>query len=866
MKRGLLVLFSISWFLGFSQKNLSGHVIQAVDSVKISGANVILKDSRTLKTVGFSSTNEKGFFKISLPNNPDSVLLKVSNVGYTPFEQIISTSKGEITIPLFFSEIELREVIIKKSPILEVNDTLVYDVKSFKSQEDQVIGDLIARLPGIQVEPDGRIKFQGKDINKYYIEGLDLLEGRYSIANRTVKIDDIKSIEVYQNHQPIRMLDSLEFSDRAALNLVLKNNRTVVHTAEIGAGLAPLLGHVKTSTILFKPTFQLMATLEANTIGVDLSNLTSDFTDPETIENQPPKLNILSPSTPTFDTRRWLVNEDVQGTFHSLNKLKNGFQVKTFASYGRNHSKLTGTSETAFFDTFQEIARLKESRVASVGSNQLKLEFVAERNNEKQYAKNKLTFFNESNISSGLIDAPLNDLNQQVNSPRYTVRNTFDKYIKLKRQLLTLQTDVSYMSDRQNLRILDDSTQTSRQYVIQQGLHSDLFLSKIQIGSKFRFKKLNIRYSIGNHINLQRASSSFGTDQDIHQNPNNLTFNQVNTYLQSHAERKVAGYQIIIGCKFNTTHLTAKAVLKEDIKSQTYFFLEPHLSVNKRFSHFWSSDLSFHRGMKFGSAFDYFNQEILLNYREGQIGVDEFQTRIIQTASFSITYKDVVKNIFGGYSATLTAMDQNLISTTAISNDGQTLVGLKPLDNGNTMLRQDIRLSKFWRDAKVNLSFQAAYISNSQEILVNSIKNTFFSNTIEPSLNVTYQPLKTFKWVMEGQLQRTKITSNVTGLHRNNQANLTAKLLYFPSENISIQLQNENYVTQFGDLKPLYNRFVHADIWFDLKGKVSQVKLSFTNIFNEREFNIIQNQSLVTSVTNFSMRPFQVLGTVKFRL
>jgi hypothetical protein len=194
------------------------------------------------------------------------------------------------------------------------------------------------------------------------------------------------------------------------------------------------------------------------------------------------------------------------------------------------------------------------------------------------------------------------------------------------------------------------------------------------------------------------------------------------------------------------------------------------------------------------------------------------------------------------------------------------LVGLKAFDNSNSNIRQDIRLSKFWRDSKTNLSVNAALINNSQEIFVNTVMNKFFTYTFMPSLTVSSQPMKAFKWVIEGQLLRSKISSEITGLHRNNQANLISKILYFPSDRVSLQLQNENYVTQFGNLKPLYNSFVNADMWLDLKGKISQVKLSLSNILNEREFNIIANQNLFTSVTNFNMRPFQVLGTVKFTL
>jgi hypothetical protein len=56
-------------------------------------------------------------------------------------------------------------------------------VNSFSKEQDRSIGDVLKRMPGIEVLPDGKILYQGKAINKYYIEGLDLLEGKYNLAN-----------------------------------------------------------------------------------------------------------------------------------------------------------------------------------------------------------------------------------------------------------------------------------------------------------------------------------------------------------------------------------------------------------------------------------------------------------------------------------------------------------------------------------------------------------------------------------------------------------------------------------------------------------------------------------------------------------
>ena len=63
----------------------------------------------------------------------------------------------------------------------------------------------------IDVLPDGKILYQGKPINKYYIEGLDLLEGKYNLANKNLPYNQVSKVQILENHQPIKVLDSLVF-------------------------------------------------------------------------------------------------------------------------------------------------------------------------------------------------------------------------------------------------------------------------------------------------------------------------------------------------------------------------------------------------------------------------------------------------------------------------------------------------------------------------------------------------------------------------------------------------------------------------------------------------------------------------------
>ena len=78
-------------------------------------------------------------------------------------------------------------------------------------------------MPGIDVKDNGSIEYQGLAINKFYIEGNDLLGGKYGVATNGISANDIGMVEVLENHQPMQVLSGIGLSDQAAINLKLKN-------------------------------------------------------------------------------------------------------------------------------------------------------------------------------------------------------------------------------------------------------------------------------------------------------------------------------------------------------------------------------------------------------------------------------------------------------------------------------------------------------------------------------------------------------------------------------------------------------------------------------------------------------------------
>ena len=162
-----------------------------------------------------------------------------------------------------------KEVTVKAPSISARSDTINYNVSAFISQSDRNVEDLLRKLPGITVQANGQIKYQGKPINKFYIEGLDMLEGRYSLVTRNIAADQITMVQVYENHQPVRLLKEIDFSDKTALNIILKNKKMIrpVGNALLGGDMTQNLYIVPKYSVLWQTISVNCSSLQRQTIA-----------------------------------------------------------------------------------------------------------------------------------------------------------------------------------------------------------------------------------------------------------------------------------------------------------------------------------------------------------------------------------------------------------------------------------------------------------------------------------------------------------------------------------------------------------------------------------------------------------------------
>ncbi len=116
----------------------------------------------------------------------------------------------------------MEEVFVKDPMMFRKGDTIVHDVEQFANKNDRTLADVIKRMPGLEIDESGKIKYQGKDVNQFTVEGKDLMQGRYGIIPNAIPHKDVGKLEVIENNQPIKILKDKVPSENAGINIKLK--------------------------------------------------------------------------------------------------------------------------------------------------------------------------------------------------------------------------------------------------------------------------------------------------------------------------------------------------------------------------------------------------------------------------------------------------------------------------------------------------------------------------------------------------------------------------------------------------------------------------------------------------------------------
>lgn len=877
----LSILLGIN-FYSFSQIIVTGRVLDD-NNMPLSSVNITLYKKGNPSIIAFAIPDKEGRFSLKYNAiHNDSFVLKAALLGYgTKSVNFVAGVQTEFTFQLSPTPINLPEVKVQNQPVWQRKDTINYNASEFKQRQDRVIGDIIARLPGMEVTPGGQIKYNGKPINKYYIEGLDLLEDKYGIANNNLPADAVDKVQVLENHQPVRVLDSVQFSDRAALNIKLKNNAKlrIIGRAKAGVGLSPLLGEAETTPMLFKKAFQFITTYKYNNTGLDntreiTSQNISDYIN--AIQNGAVKndlVAVVSPGPPPLQSQRWLFNNAHVATGNFLVPLSKTYQLRTNLSYVNDFQKQESSLQTKFYlpdDTLQ----IKETNSFKGYLNKLQTDFTLMANQPDYYLKNQLRFqgYWSAEASRLITDR---EINQRLSNPFFNVSNDFSLLKTRKKVIKEFGSYIGFVNMPQQLNILPGlyenllnnnmPYEAIQQKATLQTVYTDNFISL-----RMRKSKFGSRHKAGFNFQSQQYLTELfkvisGGKQSIADTfQNNLHWKRWRFYVDNDWSYENQKWRLSLSLPVNYTVINYfdNGLVTGQKKSALLF--RPFFSVMYQLNPKWNlaTSLSFNRD--FDDIRNVPAGYVLKNYRSFANNNTTLAEYDILAASASVTFRNPLKIIFLNIGINYSISKSNLLYRQIFNGNLQTLLA-QLSDNDAERLTFSGRLSKYFIDIKTSVSINGGYTFGSQEQLQQEklvqfknrdysagfSLNTKFSSKVSLDYRVNYS-----KYFSKSQLQqRSADVENV-----NQRVNFN----YLPAGQIILKISAEHYYLQ--NNFSLSSNYFFGDLGILYKPKNSKIDIegSFQNIFNNKEFATASISNNVETVSVLLLRPRQVIVKVGF--
>jgi len=239
----LLVVFTISAFSQSKNFKISGAIVTESDGLPLESATIHLERVKDSSLVTYTISDKDGKFVLEEKTADQSLNLFISYVGYKTHIQNVKLSNTEIdlgNINLQTDTNALDEVLIKsRAPVTIKKDTLEFNVKSFKTKKDASVEDLLKELPGVEVDEDGKILVNGKEVNKILVNGKPFFGDDPTITTRNLTKDIIEKVQITDTKTKSEAFSGEEGDqDNKTINLTIKeeNNKGVFGRVAAGAG------------------------------------------------------------------------------------------------------------------------------------------------------------------------------------------------------------------------------------------------------------------------------------------------------------------------------------------------------------------------------------------------------------------------------------------------------------------------------------------------------------------------------------------------------------------------------------------------------------------------------------------------------
>ncbi len=882
----------------FAQKTISGKVY-GEDKKPLPSASVTIEEIGKNAILSYAITDSKGNYSVTFTSKDAKVNVKVKAFNYKTTINQYDNATQTLNFTLEEQATEIKEVKLKTKLVTKRGDTISYDLKSFESKADRTLADVLKKMPGVEVNKDGSILYQGEPINKFYVNGKDLMEGGYGTINNSLPKDAVQKVEIMENHQPVKILQNKVASENAAINVKLKNSVTMTGRGEASLGVAPSLWNLKLSPMLFTPKVQWVLNYKTNNIGdqVERENQIMAFGNRfEGVRrnfSENSWLNVENAATPTnIPVNRYLFNNVHYLSANLLTSLSKDWEFKANTSYTNN-----AIDRESVVNTYDAIGNLtnRTSIANNFYTNQAKGEIIFSKNANKSFFKNTTTYNGLWNTDVAKTVNVINS-DQRNKTPSNNFQNSLSAIIPWKEKLVNVMSFISYRDDKQDLFINPAKYVPSLQTEAQNSdmIHQFLNLKTLETihSASVGFSKnswtftpeVGVNYTTNKLITDLNGETSGGVQNFGINYENNLKFKSLKPYAQMMANFKKGGFEanLTFPVNFNNITATDSQSLDKSLNKVTY---EPRLFARYDLTSFWKISAFSGISNSFGTINDIYSGKILLSTNNLSTKDTDIQQSTSKFVGSALEYRNPLNNIFFNVRYNFNDRSSNIsyrnflnISTQQLTVKGY---NLENVGNSNSIRTE---LGKYFPKFKTNASVGYSYsLGKSQQLQAILITTSDDISNFPPPTEADFQNVKSnnqgitfkfnnnyFSWLsvdynaslsfVKSEIFGTKYTKNTS-----KNFNHTLSTYLYPIKDHTIgftwdELQFQNA----GETKK--NSFYDISYQYSLVQEKMDIELKVVNIANTNVFEDIRFDSQLNQVrqTSVNIRPRQVLLTVKF--
>lgn len=859
--------------------------------------------------IAYADTDDKGNYKLEFKTDADSVIVTVTGLGIGNQARVVANRSQKLNFTVKEETTELKEVSVKAQKIRQEGDTLSYLVGAYQEQGDRVIGDVLKRMPGIEVSDDGGIKYNGKAIKKFYVEEMDLLQGRYGLATNNINASDVASVQVMEHHQQVKMLEGKELTDDVAINLKLKDSAkgTVAINTMLGAGgqqaggwgggCRPLddgkntigqnpLWTAELVGMYFAKTRQNMTIYKGNNTGDDVSKeLTEHYSGVNSVGLYPfCPTGVVMPNGSGLPHKRTFDNHSHIMTMNHLKKLMNDQEIGVNVAYYNDNIRCEGNSISDRFISDDSRLLTKETLTSETKMSNLNIQAHYTKNALDGFMTNVLKF--ETNWNSDRVECltssestgymPVNygseRVRQHFNRPELSISNTFNTIKSIGKNNLHLHFSAGYAHRPNTLNAEIDSLTGGTQAIHTQDVTSHHIAVRfntdynLHVGDYFTFS-----YGINASANLHGiVTDLYGSaNSSVNMLPgslqNDLWYNTYSATLNQSYKFEKRNVSITLGLPLNLYTQSLDDRIRDDEHSYTHLLISPSINM------WWdiTRDLSLTVGANYsknvGDPSGIYSGYIMSNYRSFQRSyVEQLSETKNYGANANLRYRNALQAIFANVGFNYRRHHDNQIY--GYSYEGATSVVQavnQPTISDNYSVSGEASKGFDFLRSTVKV-FGGYNLSKSERLIADNLYQ-FNAQSLSFGGSLSFSP---FEWVgivygcgFANSRSYTKGNENGSTAVRSNTQRLSMSI--YPTKKLTLTLSAED---NYNNLTATNRHAWFGDAKAKLKLKLVDLELQFNNLFDQRQYTRVNYSGLDIYTQTSQLRPINIVASVRFKL